>query len=428
MNILVLLAILAAFLLLQYYSRSSKIIYIKKLLLPFTFSLFLLCLVFFSDTAVSSAKKGLDLWLNIVFPSLFPFFVVSELLSMTGFVRVLGVLMEPVMRPLFNVPGCGSFAFAMGITSGYPVGAKITSSMREEKLVTKAEAERLLAFTNNSGPLFIVGAVAVGMLKNPQLGLFLLACHILACISVGLLFKYYRKGSIRSANGSSAKLLVRFKSEMVALRKNLNTSLGEMLGNAVRNSMATILAIGGFIILFSVLINLLITTGCIESLSALLGYFLEPIGINKDLITAVTSGFFEITTGTSMASKVSGVSFSIQLSAISLIIGWAGLSVHSQVLSIVSKTDISIKPYLFGKFLQGIFSSVYTLIGIKIAGVSMTDYQPAFNNFNSLLTLQWNDCLTISGIGLGASLLMLVLCMVISMVQIILAKGKRLRS
>jgi len=91
------------------------------------------------------------LWFNVVFPSLFPFFVASEILYRTGFIKAIGILLEPIMRP-FNVPGCGSFAFAMGITSGYPVGAKITASMREEKLLSKTESERLLSFTNNSGP------------------------------------------------------------------------------------------------------------------------------------------------------------------------------------------------------------------------------------------------------------------------------------
>jgi len=70
-------------------------------------------LIIFSDTAVKSAGSGLNLWFNVVFPSLFPFFVASEILYRTGFIKAIGILLEPIMRPLFNVPGCGSFAFAM---------------------------------------------------------------------------------------------------------------------------------------------------------------------------------------------------------------------------------------------------------------------------------------------------------------------------
>lgn len=101
-------------------TRSSKIIYLKALIIPSSSAFFILLLIIFSNTAVESAAKGLNLWLSIVFPSLFPFFVASEVLNKSGFMKSAGILLEPVMRPLFNVPGCGSFALAMGLTSGYP--------------------------------------------------------------------------------------------------------------------------------------------------------------------------------------------------------------------------------------------------------------------------------------------------------------------
>lgn len=63
------------------------------------------------------------------------------------------------MKPIFNVPGIGAYAFIMGIISGYPVGAKIVTEFRKNGECSKAEAERLLSFTNNSGPLFIIGTV-----------------------------------------------------------------------------------------------------------------------------------------------------------------------------------------------------------------------------------------------------------------------------
>lgn len=63
------------------------------------------------------------------------------------------------MKPIFNVPGIGAYAFIMGIISGYPVGAKIVTEFRKNGECSKVEAERLLSFTNNSGPLFIIGTV-----------------------------------------------------------------------------------------------------------------------------------------------------------------------------------------------------------------------------------------------------------------------------
>ena len=83
-----------------------------------------------------------------------------------------------------NVPGEAGFAFLMGLISGYPVGAKVISHFMEEGICTKEEAERMLAFTNNSGPLFIIGTVGITLFGNTQIGILLFITHILACISV----------------------------------------------------------------------------------------------------------------------------------------------------------------------------------------------------------------------------------------------------
>lgn len=401
--------------------RASRVIYIKKLALPFICIVFILCLIIFSKTAVNSASKGISLWLNIVFPSLFPFFVASEFLNKTGFVKAVGILLEPVMRPLFNVPGCGSFALAFGITSGYPVGARITTSMREEKLLTKTEAERLLAFTNNSGPLFIVGAVAVGMFKMPRLGLFLLGCHIAACITVGIIFGFYGRKEKREKMRDSGSILKRFKRELITSNSSAQ-NLGSIFGDAVKNSITLMLAIGGFIIFFSVIISLLLETGIIHYISTVMAIPLKPLDIHPDIMSALVSGFFEITTGTSMAVSTQNTHMLQQLAAASMIMGWAGLSVHSQVLSIVSKTDISIKPYLLGKFLQGVIAAIYTIAAIKIAGTSIFEEKPAFSQFYSPITLNWQEHLLSSCQNILISLTVLALLIILSISISVIAR------
>lgn len=353
-----------------------RILYVKNLFLPALFIFFILCLILFPKSVVASASKGISLWINVVFPSLFPFFVGADLLNRSGIIRALGVLFEPIMRPLFNVPGCGSFPFVMGITSGYPVGAKLTTSMREDKMLSKLEAERLLAFSNNSGPLFIIGAVAVGMYNLPELGIFLLCCHILACITVGILFRFYGIRQEKRKHRIERNLIRRFKKEIENM--NAKTDLGTMFGNAIKDSISTILAIGGFIIFFSVIINLLLELGIISIITKFLALFLLPLGIDKDIIASLISGLFEITTGTSAASKAATAPFVQKLIISSAIIGWAGFSVHLQVLSIISKTDINIKPYLIGKLLQGIIAACYTYIAIKFLHFGFENYTPTY--------------------------------------------------
>ena len=132
---------------------------LKRNILPSLFVVFTVCLVLFSKQNLSATKNGLALWANSVVPALLPFFMATELLSHTNVTQIIGRLLNKYMKPLFNVPGIGAYAFVMGIISGYPVGAKIVTKFRQDGLCTKAEAERLLAFTNNSGPLFIIGTV-----------------------------------------------------------------------------------------------------------------------------------------------------------------------------------------------------------------------------------------------------------------------------
>lgn len=156
---------------------------IKSLVLPTIICVFILFLLLFSKNNLAAAKSGLVLWANSVLPSLLPFFIATELLGYTNIVPLCGKLLNKLMRPIFNVPGEGAFALLMGIISGYPVGAKIVANLKEQKLCNSIEAERLLSFTNNSGPLFIVGTVGIGLFLDSSIGLILFFTHILACLT-----------------------------------------------------------------------------------------------------------------------------------------------------------------------------------------------------------------------------------------------------
>ena len=102
---------------------------------------------------LAGAREGLNLCANIIIPSLFPFFVCSKLLIITGAAEKIGKWCQIIMRPLFNVPGCASVALVLGLLSGYPVGARCGVDLYE-KLCTKSEAQRIVCFCNNCGPLF----------------------------------------------------------------------------------------------------------------------------------------------------------------------------------------------------------------------------------------------------------------------------------
>ena len=179
------------------------ILSVKKLILPLILCCFTLALVIFSKDNLAAAKSGISLWASSVLPALLPFFIATELLNHTSIIPFLGKSLNKFMRPIFNVPGVGSFAIIMGIISGYPVGAKIIANFRETNLCTKEEAERLLSFTNNSGPLFIIGTVGISLIGNTTIGIILLITHILASITVGIIFRFWKKKNLKEINLSN---------------------------------------------------------------------------------------------------------------------------------------------------------------------------------------------------------------------------------
>lgn len=167
---------------------------LKKIIIPICICIFTIFLVLFSSNNLTAAKNGLTLWALSVVPSLLPFFIATELLSYTNIVSFLGKVLNKFMRPLFNVPGEGAFALIMGIISGYPVGAKIVSNFKKNGICTDEECERLLAFTNNSGPLFIIGTVGVSLFSSSSIGMKLFVVHLISCLLVGFIFRWWKSG------------------------------------------------------------------------------------------------------------------------------------------------------------------------------------------------------------------------------------------
>lgn len=354
-----LLVILIIILVLVMAKKLNLLKYINFMLLVLIVTFLTVSIILFPKEAVEAAKNGVDTWFNIVFPALLPFFIGAELLVGLGVVTFIGILLEPLIRPLFNVPGEGSFVFAMSITSGYPVGVKLTTKLREQGIVNKDEAQRLLSFCSTSGPLFMIGAVAIGMFHNPQLGTVISISHYLGAIVTGLLFRFYKmKNKCKSERIQSHNYFSRAFQEMFNTYRNHNKSFGLLIGEAVKNAMETMLAVGGFIILFSVIIRILQLTNIIQWFS----YFLSPLfsflGLESTLHAALISGIFEITIGCKIASDIGNVSFLQQAIFATMVISWSGISIHAQSISILGKSDLHAGIYIGTKFLHAVLSAI----------------------------------------------------------------------
>lgn len=341
------------------------VIKIKNYIIPLLFLAFTIGLVLFSNSNLSAAKSGLALWANSVVPSLFPFFIATELLCSTSLVHDIGRFLDPFMKPLFNVSGEGGFALIMGIISGYPTGAKIASRFWQDSTCSKEECERLLSFTNNSGPLFIIGTVGISMFGNTMIGLLLFITHVLASITVGIIFRFWKyNNTSKKPKNSSISKIKSYTSNNVSI-----LNLGEIIGNSITNSISTILMIGGFVVLFSVVISILKASNLLKLLAVFINPILHTLSIPEELSKYIITGFLEITNGINGISSVHLKAISINIIVTAFLLGFGGISVMLQVLSIISKTDLSPKPYIIGKLLHGIISAIYTYVFINIFSV-----------------------------------------------------------
>lgn len=290
-------------------------------------------LIIFPKECINSGLDGVFLCLDTVIPSLFPFFVCSKIITGLGMLRPLEKILSPVMRPLFGVSGKGSLPFVMGILSGYPVGASCVADLYARGECGKEECEKLLAFCNNSGPLFILGAVGTGMLNSPVLGRYLYLIHIISAIITGLIFKFYKTKT----------------KGMAELPPTPQKDYIKVIVDAFESATENMLSVCGFVVFFCVF-----------------GGALRKMGISP-----IVHGLFEISGGVREISNM-GVGLTMRIPWISAVIAFSGVSVILQVLNIVKDAKLSPKFYLLGKGIQGIIAFALTYFTLKFIPITKT--------------------------------------------------------
>lgn len=195
------------------------------------------------------------------------------------------------------------------------------------------------------------------MFANSTIGLVLFVTHILSAITVGFILGLFSKNKTK-ASSFTAHSNLQQKNENNCTFKNL----GAILSESIFEASKTIIMIGGFVVIFSVVISILNTSKALEILSATLYPILKLLNIDLSFAKPILAGIMELTNGLSLVTAVSTKNISIIIILCAFLLGFGGISVLLQVLSIVSKSDLSIKKYILGKFLQGIIAASYTYI------------------------------------------------------------------
>lgn len=289
--------------------------------------LYLAVVLFISPgDSIGAASSAIDICLQSVIPALFPYLVCSGFLAASGFASMLSHHLSPLMRPLFGVPGSGAAALVLGTVSGYPVGAVCVRDLYLSGECNKSEAERLLAFCNNSGPVFIMSFIGCSIFSSPYIGRMLYISHVMSAVLTGIIFRSF----FRHPHPTQQALPPASVTAKNAL---------QALGSAIDSAVFTILKICGFVIFFTVFAASL------------------PKGEYMNLVHP----FLEITGGIRTLSAAD-ISYELKLCLVSFFAAFSGISVLLQVAAVIHNTGLSIRPYIYGKTIQGVLSFILTKV------------------------------------------------------------------
>lgn len=298
----------------------------------------LLWTILHTQTVVPCVVDAMQRCAQVVFPSLFPFFVLSNLIVRSG--ALSPQRGSKLCRKLFGIPVAGLSACLMGFLGGYPLGVSTAAALHQSGTITKKETQRLLRFCNNTGPAFIFGMVGTALFPDKRICATLYATHILSALLTGRL--------LWILEGQSPSPIV--------LEAQPAAATSPDFPSAVRDAFFSALQICGFVIFFAVVLLVLLSIPMLQSLLQLCG---RLAGLSPDAVTAVISGAIDLPSG--MWALTGTMSQPVRLLLCGCVLSWGGLCVHMQAASVLRTHGLTVPGYYTGKLLHTALSALILL-------------------------------------------------------------------
>ena len=272
--------------------------------------------IYLSPDIAEYAMEGLILSGKIVVVSVFPYLILSDLFIAFCHPERLLFLSRGFER-IFKINASAISAFILGAVCGFPIGVKVARELYVKGVISHNECERLIGFSNNTGPAFAISAIGITMRGNIYDGIIIYLAMIISALIVGWLFGIGKHAS----EGRNIDELESFS-----------------LSGSIRNAGLATLNISACIVFFSVI-------------GGLFRKF-----IKSELLYLIIIPFLELT---GAEAKISAFDFSLphlSLALAAFALSFSGLSVHMQAKSILGGTDIGMKTYYAEKICQGLLS------------------------------------------------------------------------
>ncbi|MBV7271954.1 sporulation integral membrane protein YlbJ [Clostridiaceae bacterium UIB06] len=337
MIILFYVIVLLALILLAYLLKN------KSIFITIICSLLIIQIISAPKICIDGVISGVFLFFYKVFPSLFSFLVVSNIMMSYDGVYIYSKALGSIICKPLRLPKNCNFVLIVSILCGYPLGAKYACDLYKKNIIDIKTCERLLNIASNASPLFMLGSVGISMLGSSYIGYILLLSNLLSCLIMGILLPV--RTDIAKKRNYEEKHIYE------------DSNIGDVLKSSIENSIKTCLSIGGFVTLFSVVNNILKFNHVFNSFIYQISNLLH---ISKDIVEGCTLGIIEMTNGCSLVSS-SSASMTWKIALVSFLFTFSGLSIMFQVYSFTYKFDISMKKYALRKILQGSVCSILSV-------------------------------------------------------------------
>lgn len=359
-NIIFYILIILIFFLLSYLINTL----LKKhnnltILITLLCTLIIILIILNPKLCITATLDGLKLFIYNVFPSVFVFMAIFNIILASGGIKIYSDIFGYILCRPFNLPKQCSIVLIISLICGYPLGTKYAIHLYENGTIDRTTTERLLIIASNSSPLFVIGSVGTIMLGNKNLGYLLLIISNLSVIIVGFL----TKNKVSSEHNKSTKKITKNYSQ-----KNL----GEIIKKSLENALFSSMNIGGFIIFFSLIISLLNN------------YIF--IFIPNKIIKSTINGLIEVTYGCKNISLLT-LDINLKFLLTLFIVSFSGMSIISQIYSLIYRYEFSIKKYISYKILHAFVSILIGFILIKVNPFDNSVFNSMHNNSQNTLQL-----------------------------------------
>ena len=291
-------------------------------LVVISFLILFLEVLFNKSIIFDTISYSLNIWVNNLIPSMFPFFIISDILINYGFIKLIPKFIKNIFSNLFNVGDNLISIFFLSILSGFPSSARITRNLYDKKIIDVNEANHILMFTHFANPLFILSTVGITFLGYEKYGIIILISHYLGNVIIGIIFRSHFYNNHTNYNSIT----------------NKSQSFSNILIKSIKSSIDTLLLILGTLTCFLIISSLIINR---------LNLSLYPASIIK--------GILEMTMGLNSLSLLN-IPYIYKVVISTMFISFGGLAIHMQVISQIVDTDISYHYFFIARIIHSIIS------------------------------------------------------------------------